>query len=159
MRLCLPARRWSGWALTIGAVVATFDGMAADRFTPIIEGAGESTVNKSGFIVNAKRVAVQRELVQRPPTPAELGVRLPQRSVLVLENTARQIAQYHPVWRVYQYRVGLSREAFAQHFESQGLRRDGGKLLFGSHGGDFIDGFEPDPVTGLVEGFRIWRKP
>ncbi len=143
----------------LAALLATgHAGWAFDRFTPIIEGAGESTVNAGGFVVNAKRQAVQRELAQRPPTAAELGVRLPQRSVLVLEDTARQIAQYHPRWRIYVYRVSVSREAFVQHFEAQGLRLDGGRLLFDGFDGDFIDGFERDPVTGKVARFRIWRR-
>ncbi len=53
-------------AVTLPAVCA-----AADRFTPIIEQAGESTVTKGGFVVNQKRVAVQSELSKRPPAPAE----------------------------------------------------------------------------------------
>ncbi len=152
-------RRRFAVALLAGLALAALPGWAADRFTPIIEGAGESTVNAGGFVVNAKRVAVQRELARRPPTAAELGLQLPPRSVLDLENTARQIAQYHPRWRIYQYRVDLPREDFVRHFEAQGLRLHGSRLLVTDWEGDFIDGFGLDPVTGRVAGFRVWRKP
>ena len=97
---------------------------ASDRFTSIVESAGESTVTSGGFLVNQKRVAVQKELAKRPPTPEELGVKLPPKSVLMLEQTARQIAQYHPVWRVYEYRVQMPRAEFTRYFQEQGLAFD-----------------------------------
>lgn len=133
---------------------------AADRFTPIVEQAGESTVTKGGYIVNQKRVAVQGELAKRPPTTAELGVKLPARASLKLENTARQIAQYHPTWRVYDYRLSMPRSEFIRFFEAQGLVFDVHKngLLFPGASRDeaeFIDGLDGDPISG----FRIWRRP
>lgn len=133
---------------------------AADRFTPIIEQAGESTVTKGGFIVNQKRVAVQGELSKRPPTTAELGVKLPARASLRLEESARQIAQYHPVWRVYDFRVSMPRSEFVRFFEAQGLVFDVHKnaLLFPGAARDeaeFIDGLSGDSISG----FRIWRRP
>ena len=130
---------------------------AADRFTRIVEEGGEPTVTKGGYVVNQKRVAVQKELTQRPPSPEELGVRLPPGSTLLLEQTARQIAQYHPVWRIYEYRVEMPRQAFIEHFQQQGLTfdRSGNILKFGNPGGEFIDGFSGD----TMRTFRVWRKP
>lgn len=142
-------------AVTLPAVCA-----AADRFTPIIEQAGGSAVTKGGFVVNQKRVAVQSELSKRPPTPAELGVKLPPRSSLKLEETARQIAQYHPVWRVYDFRLSMPRAEFIRFFEAQGLVFDVHKnaLLFpgaAPDGAEFIDGLFGDSISA----FRIWRRP
>ena len=145
-------------ALTLAAALPAVCA-AADRFTPIIEHAGESTVNKGGYIVNQKRVAVQGELSKRPPTTVELGVKVPPRSSLKLEDTARQIAQYHPVWRVYDYRLSMPRSEFVGFFEAQGLVFDARRnvLLFpgaAPNDAEFIDGLA-DPITG----FRIWRRP
>ena len=140
--LALPAARHAG---------------AQDRFTPAIAGAPESTV-RNGYVVNHRREAVQRELTARPPTEAELGVRLPAGAQLRAELTARQIVQYHPVWRVYQYRVALSKEELARHFTGQGLRYEAseGRVYFPGatrEQGDFMDGLG-DAALG---GFRIWR--
>jgi hypothetical protein len=54
-----------------------------------IAGAPESTV-RNGFVVNHRREAVQREITARPPTEAELGVRLPPGARPLHEVTARQ---------------------------------------------------------------------
>lgn len=81
--------------------------LAQDRFTGIIDGAAESTVTSGGFIVNQKRAAIQAEITRRPPSLAELGIKVPQGSKLRAEQTARQIAQYHPVWRVYDFSVAI----------------------------------------------------
>ncbi len=130
--------------------------LAQDRFAGIIDGAADSTVNSGGFVVNQKRVAIQAELTKRPPTSAELGVTVPHGSKLRAEQTARQIAQYHPVWRVYDFSVAMPRSAFIQHFESQGLRLDRSANILRIPGGeDFIDGL----VGEQISGFRIWRKP
>lgn len=144
--------------LTLCACIAASPyGWASDRFTTIVESAGDSTVSGGGFRVNQKRVAVQRELAQRPPTLAELGVKLPPKSALMLEQTARQIAQYHPVWRVYEYRLQMPRSEFTQYFQDQGLAFDvhANQLKFGNLGGEFIDGLSEDPITS----FRVWRRP
>ena len=130
---------------------------AQDRFTPIIAGAPESSV-RNGYVVNHRREAVQRELTARPPTEAELGVRLPPGAQLRHELTARQIAQYHPVWRIYQYRTAMAREALARHFTAQGLRYEAseGRMYFPGatrERGDFIDGLADAALTGI----RIWR--
>lgn len=134
--------------------------LATDRFTQIVEQGGEPTVTKGGFLVNQKRVAVQGELARRPPTPAELGVKVPAKASLRLEQTARQIAQYHPVWRVYDFRLSMPRAEFIKFFEAQGLTFDIHKntLLFPGAAPDdaeFIDGLVGDPISG----FRIWRRP
>ena len=128
----------------------------ADRFTKIVDEGGESTVTKGGNLVNQKRVAVQKELTQRPPGAEVLGVALPPRSTLALEQTARQIAQYHPVWRVYDYRVEMPRQAFIEHFQKQGLRFDvhANQMKFGN-GDEFVDGLFGDPI----KSFRVWRRP
>ncbi|MDB5865271.1 MAG: hypothetical protein JWO70_3077 [Betaproteobacteria bacterium] len=133
---------------------------AADRFTQIVEQAGESTVNKGGFVVNQKRVAVQSELSKRPPTTAELGVKVPAKSALKLEDTARQIAQYHPIWRVYDFRLSMPRSEVIKFFEAQGLIFDIHRnvLLFPGAApseAEFIDGLFGDPITA----FRVWRRP
>jgi hypothetical protein len=129
----------------------------ADRFTKIVEEGGEPTVTSGGYLVNQKRVAVQKELSQRPPTPDELGVRLPPGAKLHLEQTARQIAQYHPFWRVYEYRVNMPRTAFIDHFVQQGLAfdRSANNLKLPGASGDFIDGLSGD----TMQSFRVWRKP
>ena len=146
-------------ALTFAAILPSVCS-AADRFTQIVEQAGESTVTKGGSLVNQKRVGVQSELARRPPTPAELGVKLPAKSALKLEQTARQIAQYHPVWRVYDFRLSMSRAEFIKFFEAQGLTFDIHKnvMLFPGAAPDdseFIDGLVGDPI----DGFRVWRRP
>ena len=137
---------------------------AADRFTPIVEQASGPTVTRGGFLVNQKRVAVQAELLRRPPTRAELGVTLPDKAVLNLEQTARQIAQYHPAWRVYDYRLSMPRAELILFFQAQGLVVDVHKnvLLFSStapgaapEDADFIDGL----FGNTVSGFRVWRRP
>ena len=129
----------------------------ADRFTKLVEEGGEPTVTAGGYLVNQKRVAVQKELAQRPPTADELGVKLPTGSKLQLEQTARQISQYHPVWRIYEYRIEMSRSEFIEFFRKQGLSFDqsANNLKFGNAGGDFIDGLSGE----TIKSFRIWRKP
>jgi hypothetical protein len=145
-------------ALTAALVLpAARDAGAQDRFTPVIAGAPESTV-RNGYVVNHRREAVQRELTARPPTEAELGVRLPPGAQLRHELSARQIVQYHPVWRIYQYRVALPKEELARHFTAQGLRYEAseGRAYFPNatrDRGDFIDGLGDAALTGL----RIWR--
>ena len=133
---------------------------ATDRFTRIVEQAGELTVIKGGYIVNQKRVAVQKELSLRPPTTAELGVKLPPKASLKLEQTARQIAQYHPIWRVYDFRLSMPRSEFVKFFEAQGLVFDTHKnvLLFpgtAPNDAEFIDGLFGD----VISEFRVWRRP
>ena len=130
-----------------------------DRFTNIIEQAPESTV-VNGYVVNNRRVAVQKELSARPPTHDELGVTIPKGARLELERTARQIAQYHPYWRIYEYAVEMPEADLIRFFTDQGLTVDpsGHKLHFSKpagNGEDFIDNLQGDPV----EGFRIWRLP
>lgn len=146
-------------ALTLAVVIPAVCA-AADRFTPIIEQAGESTVTNGGYIVNQKRVAVQSELSRRPPTTAELGVKLPAKASLRLADSARQIAQYHPVWRVYDFRLSMPRAEFVRFFEAQGLVFDTHKnaLLFpgaAPNEAEFIDGLFGDPIST----FRVWRRP
>lgn len=147
-----------------GTTQKSSDGTAArDRFTPIIEQAPKSSV-QNGALVNHKRVAVQEELAQRPPTRGELGVELPAGARLELYETALQIAQYHPAWRVYKYRLDTPRERgdFIDFFTSQGLHFNERKywIIFPAPPGvddrdaEFID-LSGDPV----EGFRIWRRP
>jgi len=130
-----------------------------DRFTSIIEQAPESTV-VNGYVVNNRRVAVQKELSARPPTHDELGVTIPKGARLELERTARQIAQYHPYWRIYEYAIDMPQADLIRFFVEQGLTVDpsGHKLYFSKpagNGEDFIDDLGGDPV----EGFRIWRVP
>ena len=130
--------------------------LASPRFTPIIEGAPESAV-QNGSLVNFRRVAVQKELSQRPPTAAELGLRLPPKSALQLETTARQIAQYHPVWRVYEYKTTMPRAELIRHFEAQGLRFDIHKNQVLFPGAATADSAEF--IDGLDGKFRVWRRP
>jgi len=130
-----------------------------DRFTSIIERAPESTV-VNGYVVNNRRVAVQKELSARPPTYDELGVLIPKGARLELERTARQIAQYHPYWRIYEYAIEMPEADLTRFFIDQGLTIEpsGHKLHFSrpaGNGEDFIDNLQGDPV----EGFRIWRVP
>ncbi len=144
----------SGSAPMKGGTAAGFD-----RFTSIIEQAPESTV-VNGYVVNNRRVAVQKELSARPPTHDELGVTIPRGARLELERTARQIAQYHPYWRIYEYAVEMPEADLIRFFTDQGLTVDpsGHKLHFSKpagNGEDFIDNLQGDPV----EGFRIWRLP
>ena len=146
--------------LLLAVLSTAFAAVAEDRFTPIVDQAGDLVVNGGGYVVNQKRVAVQRELARQPPTPAELGVKLPPKAALKLEQTARQIAQYHPVWRVYDYRIAMPRTEFIQFFEAQGLVFDVHKnvLLFRNikpGDAEFIDGLAGDPITE----FRVWRRP
>lgn len=133
---------------------------ATDRFTQIIAQAGDSTVTKGGYVVNQKRVAVQKELSRRPPTAAELGVKLPPKASLKIERTALQIVQYNPVWRVYDFRVSMPRAEFVKFFEEQGLVFEIHKnvLLFpgaAPNDAEFIDGLFGD----VISEFRIWRRP
>lgn len=146
-------------SLTLAMVLPTVC-EAMDRFTPILEQAGESTVTKGGFIVNQKRIEVQGELARRPPTTAELGVKVPPKALLKLEQTARQIAQYHPIWRVYDFRLSMARSEFVKFFEAQGLVFDIHKnvLIFpgaAANDAEFIDGLFGDPISE----FRVWRRP
>ncbi len=132
----------------------------SDRFAQIIAQAGESTVTKGGFVVNQKRVAVQKELSRRPPTVTELGVKLPPNASLNLKRTALQIVQYNPVWRVYDFRVSMPRSEFVKFFEEQGLVFNINKnvLLFpgaAPHDAEFIDGL----FGNVISEFRIWRRP
>ncbi len=142
-------------ALLIG--FAASGSQAADRFAKIVDEGGDPTVTSGGFVVNQKRVAVQKELSARPPTAEEVGVKMPPGAKLMLVETARQIAQYHPVWRIYQYKVDMPRDALIAHFESQGLRFDANaaNLKFGNSGGDFVDGLSRSGQHQL----RVWRKP
>ena len=142
------------------AVLLPSGAAAADRFTGIVEQAGGPTVTQGGWLVNQKRVAVQAELLRRPPTRAELGVTLPNKAALNVEQTARQIAQYHAVWRVYDYRLAMPRAELIGFFQAQGLVLDVHKnvLLFpgaAPEDAEFIDGLFGDTVSG----FRVWRKP
>lgn len=146
-------------ALTIAVILPSVC-VATDRFTQIIEQGGEPTVTKDGFLINQKRAAVQSELARKLPTTAELGVKVPANASLKLEQTARQIAQYHPVWRVYDFHLTMSRSEFVKYFEAQGLTLDTHKnvLLFPGAAPDdaeFIDGLVGDPIRG----FRVWRRP
>jgi len=132
---------------------------ATDRFTSIIATAPESTV-VNGYVVNNRRVAVQKELEARPPTHDELGVALPKGARLEFERTARQIVQYHPYWRIYEYSLEMPKADLLRFFTDQGLTADQSmhKLHFSKppgNGEDFIDNLQGDPV----EGFRIWRIP
>lgn len=152
-------------ARSVGAVVlaaALFFGLASsahafDRFTKSIAEGGEPTVTSGGFVVNQQRVAVQKELTARPPTAEEVGVKLPPGATLMRVETARQIAQYHPHWRIYQYQVHLPREAVISHFVAQGLTYDenDANLKFGNPGGDFVDGLSRQDSHKI----RVWRKP
>lgn len=131
----------------------------SDRFTSIIAQAPESTV-VNGYVVNNRRVAVQQELTARPPKHDELGVLLPKGARLDYERTARQIVQYNPYWRIYQYALEAPKADLIRFFTDQGLtfNRSQGRLFFtppAGNGEEFIDDLEGDPV----EGFRIWRRP
>ena len=149
-------------ALALAAALTTLsarDAGAQDRFAVAIAGAPESTV-RNGYVVNHRREAVQRELTARPPSEAELGVRLPPGARLLHEVTARQIAQYYPAWRIFQYRVAMSREELGRFFTEQGLRYapSEGRAYFPgatNQRGDFIDGLADASGTGI----RIWRMP
>lgn len=114
----------------------------------------------NGYVVNNRQVAVQKELSARPPTHDELGVTIPEGARLELERTARQIAQYHPYWRIYEYAVEMPEADLIRFFTDQGLTVDpsGHKLYFSKPAGkgeDFIDELGGDPV----DGFRFWRVP
>lgn len=152
----LPLRTARQTALALALLLAS-SLASADRFAKIVEEGGEPTTTAGGYLVNQKRVAVQKELAQRPPTADELGVKLPPGAKLQLEQTARQIAQYHPVWRIYDYRVEMPRADFIAFFEKQGLTFDksANNLKFGNAGEDFVDGLFGDSI----KSFRIWRKP
>lgn len=153
LRLALSA---AAIAIAVLMLITTHAAYAQDRFTKIIEGAGESTVNASGELVNQKRVAVQAEITKRPPSLDELGLKLPPGSKLQVVQTARQLAQYHPVWRVYEFSVSLPRDAFISHFESQGLTFDIHSNLLRFPGSeDFVDGLFGEQISS----FRVWRKP
>jgi hypothetical protein len=143
------------FALVLTAAVAS--SQVRDRFTKIIADAGDLTVTEGGFVVNQKRVAVQKELTARPPTAAEVGVKLPPGAKLMMVETARQIAQYDPVWRIYQYSLEMPRDEVIAYFESQGLKYDlnAANLAFGNAGGDFVDGLSQSGQHKL----RVWRKP
>jgi hypothetical protein len=141
-----------------GAPMRSGTPAGVDRFTSIIERAPESTV-VNGYVVNNRRVAVQKELSARPPTYDELGVRVPKGARLELETTARQIAQYHPYWRIYEYAIEMPEADLIRFFVDQGLTIEpsGRKLHFSrpaGNGEDFIDNLQRP-----VEGFRIWRVP
>jgi hypothetical protein len=142
-------------------LVALLPQPAVDRFTPIIASAPESSV-RNGYVVNHRREAVEKEITTRPPTREELGVELPPGARLDRNNSARQIVQYHPVWRVYDYRLTtpVARAELLAFFARQGVTYDQNQqwLVFtgkGGNGEDFIDQISGDPITR----FRIWRKP
>ncbi len=110
--------------------------------------------------MNQQRVAVQAELARLGPTAAELGVPLPPKARLKREDTAHQIAQYHPVWRIYAYQLSMPRAEFIAFFTAQGLVFDAHKnlLLFPDQPGQegaFIDGLDGQTISQ----FRIWRRP
>lgn len=131
---------------------------AQDRFTALIANAPESSV-RNGYVVNHRREAVQKELAVRPPTREELGVRLPAGATLQLQRTALQIVQYDGVFRIYQYRVPMSRDSLVAFFEAQGLRYDASQQWIFFPGatrekGDFIDDLHHASGNGL----RIWRR-
>jgi len=122
----------------------------SDRFTSIVAQAPESTV-VNGYVVNNRRVAVQRELTARPPTHDELGVLLPKGARLDHERTARQIVQYNPYWRIYQYTLEMPKADLIRFFTDQGLTvdRSWGRLFFtppAGNGEEFIDNLQGDPV-------------
>lgn len=149
--------------LLLPVVVLALPGALAaqDRFTAIIEKAPESTVNSGGFVVNHRREAVQRELAMRPPTEEELGVKLPPGAVLNLEKTARQIAQFKRAWRIYDYKVTMTRSEFIRFFTAQGLAYNTSRqvLQFTAPGSDNPEFIDSAVEQETVSGFRIWRKP
>lgn len=131
---------------------------AADRLSPIFDNGGKAATG--GFSATQQRAAVQMELTLRPPTPAEIGVKLPQKTTLRVEQTARQMAEYDPAWRVYEYSVGMPKAEFVKFFQAQGLTLNTARNVLiipgpGPDGAGFIDGLQADPV----QDFRIWRKP
>ena len=145
------------FAVTILCSAASLTAFAEDRFTAIVESGAEPTVTAGGYLVNQKRVAVQKELSVRPPTREEIGVELPKGAKFNLVETSRQIAQYHPKWRIYQYSVTMPRKDLITFFEGQGLSYDvhAANLKFGAGGGEFIDGLTADDRHQI----RIWRRP
>ncbi|MET0311406.1 MAG: hypothetical protein ABW051_05100 [Burkholderiaceae bacterium] len=135
-----------------------FTASAADRLSPIFDTGGKAATG--GFSATQQRAAVQMELSLRPPTPAELGVKLPQKTALRAEQTARQMAEYDPAWRVYEYSAGIPKAEFVKFFQAQGLTLNATRNVLvmpgpGPDGAGFIDGLQNDPV----QDFRIWRKP
>jgi hypothetical protein len=151
-----PDSMWPRLLLTCLLACLAQGASAADRFKLIIDNAPESAVNATGQPVDPKRQLIQKELMAQRPSLAELGVRLPTGSKLKPEESARQIVQHDPAWRVYEYRVSMPRGELLRFFQAQGLRHDrpAGQLRF-PNGEDFVDGFEGNPV----KGFRVWRKP
>ena len=145
------------FAVALVLAVAGASSHAADRFAKIVVQGGEPTVTAGGFVINQKRVAVQKELAARPPTADEVGIKLPPVAKLMLVETARQIAQYDPDWRIYQYKVDMPRGAVIAFLEAQGLRYDqsAANLQFGNPDGDFVDGLSQSGQHQL----RVWRKP
>lgn len=147
------SRRYVFPIIVAAGLAAAAPSWALDRFSSIIAGGAESTVNSGGYVVNHKREDVQKELAARPPTFEELGVKVPPKAKLKLTETARQIVQYDPVWRIFDYKLKMGREEFVAYFLAQGLTHDENRMVFpGSE--DFIDGIAVDGVTE----FRIWRK-
>jgi len=154
-----PAAQAANEAPPTDAPTSGDQATATDRFTSIIATAPESTV-VNGHVVNNRRIAVQEELEARPPTHAELGVVVPKGARLEFERTARQIVQYHPYWRIYEYALDMPKADLLRFFTDQGLTLDQSmhRLRFSKptgNGEDFIDNLQGDPV----EGFRIWRIP
>ncbi|MDF1503789.1 hypothetical protein [Roseisolibacter sp. H3M3-2] len=145
-------------ALALLLVAGAAPARAQDRFTDIIARAPESSV-RNGYVVNHRREAVQREITARPPTEAELGVRLPPGARLVPDRTALQIVQYNPVWRVYQYRVAMSREELVRFFTEQGLEYDASQQWLYFPGGRKKEGGFIDDLHHGAQGIRIWRRP
>jgi hypothetical protein len=84
-------------------------------------------------------------------------VGLPPGAQLMLEPTARQIAQYHPAWRIDRHKVNPSRDARVAFFSAQGLRYDehAAKLTFNQPEGDVVDGM----WRSDQQPSRVWRKP
>lgn len=156
-QICADSRSSIIVAVVFLLAAAGASSHAADRFAKIVAEGGEPTVTAGGFVINQKRVAVLKELAARPPTADEVGIKLPRAAKLMLVETARQIAQYDPAWRIYQYKVDMPRDAVIAFFEAQGLRYDpnAANLQFGKNGGDFVDGLSQSGQHQL----RVWRKP
>jgi hypothetical protein len=96
-------------AALLAALSTPLAAVAEDHFTPVIEHAGDLVANAGGYVVNQKRVAVQRELSGQSPTPAELGVQLPPKSALKLE---RNSSMGSPVIRLRNFVSGADREHY-----------------------------------------------
>lgn len=157
---CAPVRLPSFNALgLLAALSLPAAAFAADRLTPFFD-TGKATAT-GGFVATQQRAAVQMELSLRPPTPQELGVKLPAKATLKVESTARQMTEYDPAWRVYEYNAAAMPKAeFVRFFQGQGLTMNTARNVLvipgqGPDGSGFVDGLQSDPV----QDFRVWRKP